>query len=217
MKQILNSKVKYPLFYALYLIAVWTFYRLSGINVPQEIDEFLVKPIVWLFPLFLLVRKQKSWIKSLGITRENLLPGIYFAAVLGLIFAIEAFVVGYLKKGNFDFAQSFGQKAILYSLFISLGTAVSQEIAFRGYIFNRFWGFFKSEVLANLITSLLWLIIHIPASIVLFGYSAGDAVSFLLLAFLYSLGASFIFARTKNVFSTILFYVLWEAPIILFR
>ncbi len=177
----------------------------------------MVKPVVWLLPIFWLVRKEKNWVKSLGITRENLFSGIYFAAFLGLIFAVEAFIVAYIKRGNFDFVGSVGKTPILYSLFISLGTAVSEEVAFRGFIFNRFWGFFKNEVLANLITSLLWSIIHIPAAFALLGYGLTDAVSFLLLALLYSVGACFIFARTRNVFSAILLYILWEAPLILFR
>ncbi|OGM05895.1 hypothetical protein A2125_00015 [Candidatus Woesebacteria bacterium GWB1_43_5] len=216
MADILNFKLKYPLLYSLYLIIVWTAYRLSGITVPEAFDEFLVKPVIWLLPVIFLVKRQKNWVKSLGITQANLSPGIYLAVVLGLIFAVEAAGVAYIKRGGLDFSRSIAERRYVYFLFISLGTAVSQELVFRGYLFNRFWGFFKKEIWASLVTSLLWVIIHIPASIALLGYGSRDAVSFLLIVFLYSVGACFIFARTRNIFSTILLFILWEASLVLF-
>ncbi len=211
----MNKAIKYPLLYSLYLLAVWTAYRLSSISISQEIDEFLVKPVVWLLPIFLIVRKERDWLKSLGATRERLFPGIYLAVVLGFIFAVETILVSLIKSGNLNIITN--QKPLSYSLFIAVGTAVSEEIAFRGYLFNRFLGFFKHELWANLITSSLWLIIHIPAAVALLGYGLTDAVSFLSLAFIYSIGACFVFARTKNIFSSVFLFIIWEASIILFR
>ncbi len=208
--------IKYPFLYSVYLIMVWTVYRFSGITIPEVLDEFVVKPIVWIGPIIFIIRSEKDWLKSLGVTRQNLLPGLYLAAILGVTFAIEAYVVNYLKYGN-SFAFNLTKTPIFYALFVSLGTAVSEELAFRGFIFNRYSKYFKNEILAILLTSLLWVVIHIPASFALLGYSFYDAFSFWFLAFLYSVGACFIFARTKNIFSAIVLYVLWESVIILFR
>jgi membrane protease YdiL (CAAX protease family) len=43
------------------------------------------------------------------------------------------------------------------------------------------------------------------------------ALVYLLLTTLFGVGSAFIYARTKNVFSSIFLHVLWEWPIILFR
>ena len=90
MTQIIDSKIKYSLYYVLYLVLVWSAYRISGISLPQEIDEFLVKPIIWLLPIGFILSKEGKGVETLGLTKKNLLPGIYLALFLGLIFAVEA-------------------------------------------------------------------------------------------------------------------------------
>ena len=214
---IISTKIRYPFFYFIYLVVVWTAFRLSGVILPQEVDEFLIKPIVWLLPIYFIVRKNNNWPESLGLTGKNLYPGIYLALILGFIFAGEAVLVNYIKYGDFSFAASIGRRPFVYLMFISLATAVSEEIAFRGFIFSRFWKYFKNEILANLITSLLWVVIRMPALIAVLGFGGLESAGFLLISLFYSIGACFIYARTQNVFASIVLYVLWEAPIILFR
>lgn len=209
--------MKSTIFYIIYLFALWLIYRLSGIVVSQELDEFVVKPVIWLLPIFFILKKEKKNLESLGFTKKNLIPGIYLSVILGLLFAVEALVVSYFKKGTIAFSANLGDQPLAGFFVVSLATAVSEETVFRGFLFQRFWNFFKNEILSNLLTSILWVFIHVPASFALLGYSFTDSVSFWFLAFIYSIGACFIFSRTKNIYSAILLYVLWEAPLILFR
>jgi membrane protease YdiL (CAAX protease family) len=213
----MSKSLKYPVFYLIYLFIVWIAFRASGIVLPQEVDEFLIKPIIWLLPIFLILFIKRESVTSLGITLKNLYPGIYLAMLLGLVFAIEGVVVNYIKYGQINLGTNIGGNPLYYSLFISLITAISEETVFRGFLFNRFLKYFNNEYLAILLTSVFWLLIHIPATFAVLGYSLTDAMVYWLLAFLYSIAACLLFARTKNIFSTYVLFVLWETSIILLR
>jgi membrane protease YdiL (CAAX protease family) len=125
--------------------------------------------------------------------------------------------LNFVKYGSFNFGAYIGPGALLPSLGISFATAVSEEISFRGYIFSRLWGVLKNEWLANVLTSLVWALVHIPVTVFVWKLSFSAAVAYLFLTTLFGIGSAFVFARTKNVASSILLHVLWSWPIILFR
>lgn len=201
---------------AAYLLIVWGFYRFL-FKLPEEIEELVIKPIVWLLPVFYLLRKERANLSSVGITTKNLFPAIYFALGLGAFFVIEALIINFVKHGGLNFNANIGEKALLTSLGLSFATALSEEISFRGYLFNRVWYALGSEWTANIMTSLVWAIIHVPITIFVWKLDSVAALTYLFLTTLFGIGSAFVFARTRNVFSSILLHVLWEWPIILFR
>lgn len=204
-----------------FLLIVWGFYRrifeLPAEGSAQFLDEFVIKPIVWLLPVFYFVRREKLGLKSIGITWENLFPAVYFSIALGLIFAIEGVIVNYIKYGGLSFKANIGTDFILTSLVVSFATAISEEITFRGYIFSRMWEGLNNELTANIVTSIGWAIIHMPIVIFTLKLDLQQAIVYLFLTFIFGVGASFVYARTKNVFSSVVLHVLWQWPIILFR
>jgi membrane protease YdiL (CAAX protease family) len=102
-------------------------------------------------------------------------------------------------------------------LIISLFTAVSEELTFRGYFFTRIVSVTKNEWTANIITTVIWALIHVPVAIFWWGSSISGVIGYLLLVSAFGFGSAFIFARSKNIVSSILLHVFWEWPIILFR
>lgn len=201
---------------AAYLLIVWGFYRFL-FKLPEEVEELVVKPVVWLLPVFYLLKKEKASLSSVGLTFRNLFPAVYFALGLGAFFVIEAIIINFVKHGGLDFSANIGEKALLTSLGLSFATALSEEISFRGYLFNRVWYSLGSEWIANIATSLVWALIHVPITVFVWKLEPSAALTYLLLTTLFGIGSAFVFARTRNVFSSILLHVLWEWPIILFR
>lgn len=201
---------------AAFLLVVWGFYRFL-FQLPEEIEELIIKPAVWLGATYYFVKKERANLSSLGITNKNLYPAIYLSLALGAVFVIEGVLVNFVKYGSFNFAANIGTKALLPSLGLSFATAISEEISFRGYIFNRVWKALDNEILANLLTSFLWALIHVPITVFVWKLSFGAALTYLLLTTIFGIGSAFVFARTKNVTSSIFLHVLWEWPIILFR
>jgi membrane protease YdiL (CAAX protease family) len=202
---------------SVYLLIVWGFYRFL-FKLPDEIEELVIKPVLWLLPVFYLIRKERQSLSSLGITFSNLFPAVYYALGLGAFFVIEAIIVNYLKYGGeFDLGANIGALPLIPALGLSFATAVSEEITFRGYIFTRVWAFMKNEVLANLVTSVFWAMIHVPITIFVWKLDLSASLIYLFLTALFGVGSSFVYARTKNILSPILLHVLWQWPIILFR
>ncbi len=202
---------------AVYLLIVWGFYRFL-FKLPDEIEEIVLKPIIWLIPVIYLVRKEKKGLSSLGFTFDNLFPAVYYALGLGALFMVEAGLVNYLKYGGrFDLGANIGALPLLPALGLSFVTAFSEEVTFRGYIFTRVWSFVQNEILANVLTSLFWAMIHVPITIFVWKLDLSASITYLFLTVIFGMGSSFVYARTRNIVSPILLHVLWQWPIILFR
>lgn len=201
---------------AAYLLIVWGFYRFV-FKLPEDIEELLIKPVIWLLPVFYLLRKEKSGIASIGITSKNLFPSIYFSMLLGVLFALEGVLINYLKHSGINFDANIGSRTLFASLGISLATAISEEIAFRGFIFNRIWHALNHEWNANILSSIAWALVHIPTALFWWDLPLQSTIGLLILTTIFGIGSSFVFARTKNVSSSILLHLFWEWPIILFR
>lgn len=202
---------------AVYLLIVWGFYRFL-FKLPDEIEELVLKPIFWLLPVFYLVKLERKGLDSVGITFKNLFPAVYFALGLGIVFVIEAVVANYFKYGNqLNLGANIGNLPLFTALALSFATAISEEITFRGYIFTRVWAFVKNELYANILTSILWSIVHIPITIFVWKLNLSASLIYLFITTLFGIGSAFVYARTKNIVSPILLHVLWQWPIILFR
>jgi len=211
-----TTLVKNVTIYSAYLILVWAFYRFL-FQLPDQVEELIVKPILWLAPLFWFLRKEGFGISSLGITLKNLFPAIYLSIGLGVIFVGEGLLTNFLKYGGFHFGANLGSTPFMTSLGLSFITALSEETAFRGYIFSRLLISLKSELIANIIQTLLWTAIHVPIAFFVWGYTLPQGIVYLFLTAIFGMGSAFIFGRTKNIAGPILLHVLWEWPIILFR
>jgi membrane protease YdiL (CAAX protease family) len=208
---------KYAVSLSVYLLIVWGFYRFI-FQLPETIEELFIKPVVWLVPVFYLLRKEREGISSLGITFKNLFPAVYYALGLGAFFVVEALVVNLVKYGgNFNLGANIGELPLLTSLGLSFATAISEELTFRGYVFTRIWRFLGNELYSNLVTSLFWALIHVPIAFFVWKLNFGAALIYLFLTTLFGMGSAFVYARTKNILSPILLHVLWEWPIVLFR
>jgi len=211
-----TTLVKNVTIYSVYLILIWAFYRFL-FQLPDQVEELVVKPILWLTPLFWFLRKEGFGISSLGITLKNLFPAIYLSLGLGLIFVGEGLLTNFLKYGGFNFGANLGSTPFMISLGLSFITAFSEETAFRGYIFSRLLLSLKSELSANIIQTLLWTAIHIPIAFFVWDYTLPQGIIYLFLTAVFGMGSAFVFGRTKNITGPVLLHVLWEWPIILFR
>jgi membrane protease YdiL (CAAX protease family) len=202
--------------YSVYLVLIWAFYRFL-FQLPDNVEELIVKPVLWLLPVFWLTNKEGFKLVSLGITFKNFFSSIYLSIGLGTVFVAEGLLSNFLKYGHFNFGANIGSISLITSLGLSFATAISEEIAFRGYIFGRLLITLKNETVANLAQSLLWTAIHIPIAFFVWGYTLPQGIAYLFVTALFGFGSAFIFARTKNVAGSVLLHVLWEWPIILFR
>ena len=202
--------------YVTYLLIVWCFYRFL-FKLPDNIEELIVKPVIWLVPIFFLLKREKLGLASVGITLKNLFPAIYLSLGLGALFVMEALIVNFLKYGGFNFGANVGSAPFTATLGLSFATAISEEAAFRGYLFSRVAIALKNDWLANILTGIAWTAIHVPIAFLVWNLSLPAGMVYLFITAVFGLGSAFLFARTGNLASSVLLHVLWEWPIILFR
>lgn len=202
-----------------FIFVVWAIYRYFPGIFPDWVEELILKPLVWLVPTFWLVRKiEHQPLSSLGITSKNLFPSLYWGVGLGIVFALEGLLTNIFKyRGLSLVVQNLKPSEFLGLFFLSFATAISEETVFRGYIFNRLQQIWKKEFLANIVSSTLFMLIHLPISLFVLGYTPEVMLVYLLFVFVYGFGAAFVFARTNNLASSILLHVFWGWPILLFR
>ncbi len=211
-----EKSFKYLASYAVYILIVWGFYRFL-FKFPSEIEELIIKPVIWLAPLFYILKKEKKNIFTLGINLKNLFSTVYYALFLGIIFAFEGFLINYFKYQGPNFSANLGASPFMVALGLSFATAITEELSFRGYIFNRLFLITKNELVSNITVSLFWGLVHLPISIFWWKLSITGVMGYFLLTVIFGIGSAYVFARTKNIISSILLHVFWEWPIILFR
>jgi len=208
--------VRYAFIFSAYLFLIWGAYRfLSPFS--EVADELLIKPVLWLLPIVYLLKKEKANISSLGVTTKKLFHSIYLSFALGVGFATEGILVHVLKYGGIHFASNIGGYSIWIGFFLSFVTAFVEEITFRGYLFTRILKAEGDEWKANLITSFIWTIVHAPIAIFVFNLNLVNSFLYLILVGIFGVGSAFVFARTKNIASSVILHLLWSWPIVLFR
>lgn len=199
------------------IFVLWGLYRLI-FRLPEDIEEIVLKPIVWLGPTFYIVFKiEKKGLASLGYSAKHfgrdLLKGLGF----GIMFIVVGLSLNYLRFGHFS-SQNLPMKEIfLPSLFLSFITAISEETVFRGYIMNRLSEMLKSPGAANFISSIGFSLVHLPISVFVYHYSLPQVFIFLVLIFLSSLGSGIAFSWTKTIWASILVHVFWTWPVVLLK
>lgn len=199
-----------------YLLITWGFYRFI-FKFPENTEDLIIKPILWLVPVIFLVRKEKLGFKSVGITLKNLFPSIYFALTLGVFFTVIGIVVNMVKYGQINFSANLGETSFYNALFLSFFTGFTEEVTFRGYMLNRVLSVLKDEWKANVIVSIAWALVHLPIAVFWWKLDFVHTIGILLLTTFFGLGSGFVFTKTKNVFSSVFLHVFWGWPIILFR
>lgn len=211
--------LKHPLSLFSFIFVIWAIYRYFPEVLPEWVEEIILKPIFWLLPTVFFVKKiEKTDFASLGFQKKNFFPSLYWGIGLGMVFALEGFLVNILKYKGLNLGNFFSSPIdFLFSLFLSFATAFSEETVFRGYILSRLFKVWKSEIWANLVSSLLFAFIHLPIAIFVLGYTPQVMLVYLFLVFVFGFAAGFVFLQTENIASSILLHVFWSWPVILFR
>lgn len=202
-----------------FIFVCWSFYRYLPQFLPLWFEELILKPLIWLLPTIWLVKKiEKQPLSSLGFTNKKVFPALYWGIGLGLIFAFEGLLTNIFKYKGLNLVSLNYSPDEFFGLFlISLATAFSEETVFRGYLFTRLWQIWRSEGLANVVSSLLFVIIHLPIGIFVLSYKPMIMLAYLFFVFIFGFGSAFVFGRTKNIISSILLHIFWSWPIFLFR
>ena len=184
----------------IYLKVLWLIeYIYSFGEIISPLIEALVKSLIWIVPACIYIKLYLhsipiSFLKMNVNVKNGLLWGIFLSLLLGAFLILEA----YLFNGvSFHFSLSFDD--YLNTLLMA---GLAEEIVFRGVILQEldkrmtFWK-------ANLITALLFLVIHYPIWIyndIIF--QSGSHIYVFIIGLLFG----FVYKKTGSLWSVIILH-----------
>lgn len=160
-----NNDVKSMIGFLLLFYLVWAIKELWLIDyiysfgeIISPLLEALVKGIVWIVPTWLYIKyylhtNSFDYLRMNVNVKKGLFWGVVLSLLVGLYFAFETYSI---NQQSFQFSLSFDD--YLNGILMA---GLAEEIVFRGLILqeiNKKMAFWK----ANIVTALLFLVIHYP-------------------------------------------------------
>lgn len=204
----------------LFVFLMWTFYRIF-VAQTEFIDELIAKPLFFILPVILVVVGiEKKPLSEIGFrfTLKSVITDIFIATLIGSIFAVEAIVVNGIKYGGLSLSvlpvvRTSG--GLLPFALITLSTAACEEIVSRGYIFNRLLQTEGSEVRATVITTILFILLHLPILFTKLQFIDTSLYVYLFSLTVLSITACF-FSKNRSFLLPILIHFFWSITVALY-
>lgn len=201
-----------------WIVLAWALYRYF-FRLPEWADEFIIKPLVFVLPvLWYVIRREKRGLTSLGLTGKNLFPSIYIGLGFGFVFALEGLVANAIKYGRLQIMPiaAFQQYGMGMLLLLSAATAFSEELLSRGFVFSRLLEGKKGLVYATLLSTLMFVVLHIPILAFSLKLQGLALLLFFVTDFVLGLANSLLLYNTGSLVAPILVHVFWNMTVALY-
>lgn len=201
-----------------WIALAWALYRYF-FRLPEWADEFIFKPLVFALPVFWFVlKKERRPLSSLGLTGKNLFTSIYIGLGFGFVFALEGIAANAIKYGKLQInpIAAFEQYGMVMLLTLSLATAFSEEVLSRGFVFNRLWEKTKNLPYASLVSTILFVLLHVPILVASHKLVGMALVLFFVTDFILGLANSLLFSSTGSLVAPLLVHIFWNMTVALY-
>jgi hypothetical protein len=200
------------------ILIIWSFYRATfKSDLPIWFDEFIAKPIVFIFPVYWYITKteKKLFLSGIGFKKKKALIDVLFGLGIGSLFVGVA-VLTRITKGMAFPVLTISPTVIVW-IFATLMTAVSEQILSTGFIFKRLSDESRNVFKPLLISALLFFFLHVPAMFGVDKIAGSTLVQMLILNTVMSLTTSVVFLLRKNTIAPILVHAMYllSLPILL--
>lgn len=199
-------------------LLVWSLYRYF-FKFTESIDEFIVKPLVFVLPVILYVfKKERQSLISIGITGKQLLKNVGIGLGIGLAFVLGGIGAHFFKYGTVfpdltGVAKTYGLPLLFL---LSLATAFSEELLTRGFLFSRLWKITKKLYWSALIITLLYLAFHVPILVTSLKFQGMTLIIYFWMNFILSYANCLLYAYTGSLVSPILVHLFWNLTVAVF-
>lgn len=218
MKKKLSPSQKALNLWAVILI-VWSVYR-AKFSFPEWIDEFIAKPLVFIFPLYYYITRveKKDFFRDLYLQSKSILQDILLGGAVGVSFYLTGFLASYFKFNRFTFLpnKDLSYQTIILYLSLSLATGISEEILSRGFVLKRLYQESKNILSSSFFASILFFFLHVPILFTSAKFYGSLLLFFMTTDIILSLTLSFIFLERKSLVLPILIHALYNLTISIF-
>lgn len=200
------------------ILLVWALYRYY-LRMPEWVDEFVFKPLIFVVPIAWYVnRVEKRSLQTLGLTTKNFFKSLYIGLGFGALFAVEGLIINYLKYGriNINPIEAYEQYGLVLLLILSLATSYSEELLSRGFVFCRVYEDKKNLFVAALVSTLMFLLLHVPILVTSLHFTGTTLILFILTDIILGLANSILFFNTGSLVAPILVHLFWNMTVALY-
>lgn len=199
------------------ILIIWAIYR-TYFKMPEWFDEFIAKPLVFVFPVFYYIRKidKKSILGSLYI---HLKPKLIFddflnSLVIGGVFLLTAFLGFYLREKKFIlFTNLPGFSNFLLIFLTALATGITEEILSRGFVLKKLYEESKNVYTSTFFSSVLFFFLHVPILFANPKINGNMLLMFMTTDLLLSMINGLIFLQRKSLTAPILIHAFYNIVI----
>lgn len=196
----------------------WALYRYF-FRFPEWVDEFLVKPAVFIAPIVWYVTSiEKRNLSSLGLSTKGIFKNLYIGFGFGFLFALEGFVSNAIKYKSIQIAplDAFTQYGLGMMLLLSLATAISEEILSRGFVFTRLLEAKRGIWFSATVSTLLFVLLHVPILVLSLKLQGASLILFFVTDFILGFANSLLLFNTGSLVAPILIHVFWNMTVALY-
>lgn len=159
--------------------------------------------ILMIIVTILFIKIRKDSFSSIGIYSGKW----KLSCLIGLILAAVFFYTNCLSH-VIDGADFVEIKDIIKFVVYYLTVALCEEIVFRGYIGTRLYGFIKNQYLVILTSGILFIIMHFPYRMIVYGMTISDLTIFnmgwIIDLFITHIVLTFIYLKTNSLYGSII-------------
>ena len=200
------------------ILIIWSVYR-AKFRLPEWLDEFIAKPLVFILPVYYYIRKieKKTFFKSINLSFKFPASDILISIAVGLIFSFSAVLANTIKfKSLVLFQRSLSLQEISVMIALALATGISEEILSRGFILKRLYEESKNIYTSSFFASVLFFFLHVPILFTNHKLTGDLLLLFMGTDLMLSLVNSFMFLDREDLFVPIFIHAFYNLSIILF-
>lgn len=196
------------------VLIIWALYR-AKLSLPPWFDEFIAKPIVFLLPVYIYIKKYEktTFQDAVSLLPKNIWKELLLAIGICALLFITAFSTSYIKHQTVDLTFLKNINTFIPILLLSLATGVTEEILSRGFILKRLYDESHNVFTSSFVASILFFILHIPILFTMPNLSGNLLIFFMITDLLLSFANSFIFLTRKNLILVILIHAFYNIVI----
>jgi membrane protease YdiL (CAAX protease family) len=210
------------------IILIWALYRhFFKTDLPIWADEFFIKPLIFVFPLYFIIRirQGKNFFKEIWLRADTLKEDFLYGSFIGLVLFGSAALINLSKFGTVINPNSeiFSQDSVLMivssiSLYflISVATSISEEILSRGFLLNKLNFYWNNVYTATLASSLLYFALRIPILFTNPEMNGMVLLQVLVTDLILSFTASFLYLQSKSLTLPIIVHAYYTFSLYLF-
>ncbi len=209
-----RHKIFVPLLLILFLI--WTLYRVL-FSFPVWFDETIGKLIFFGLPVWMYVVVVQTRIIESTLKFAKLIPGLYLGLAIGGLYGFVGVLAMTAGKQEFTTVFLFFSARFWWEFLLALLTGFWESLFFFGWVFlvaeKRFIARWQLTGVL-LFTALVFILFHIPNTILRFPLASVLPQLFLL--FFFAIGQGLLFFRYRNIYAIALSHAIWGMVLLIY-